>query len=437
MRRHPGLILFGDLVLFVLALWLALFLRFFELPSQDLYFSHLKPFSIIFVVWAVVFYITELYGSHLYIFQHRLLPTLARVQIINTLIAIIFFYFVPYFTITPKTTLFIDLFLSFALVLSWRYYVSRVLYKGKKKKVIILGEGASVEELKKAIKENPYSHLEVVTDLNFDPENLDVSLQNVINKDVEALVIDFNKYKSKSIFSKFYRKLHFINLQSLYEDTFGRVPLDLVSDEWFLENISLNSWPFYNFFKRFIDIILAFVLSVVSLVFYPIFILLIKLDSPGPIFIKQGRVGLDGKIIEIVKFRTMTGDDKDDAVLASKLEITKIGRIYRKLRIDELPQLLAVLKGDLSLIGPRPELPALARAYESEINYYGVRHIIKPGLSGWAQIYHDNHPHGGTDSDATREKLSYDLFYVKNRSVLLDIKIILKTIRIVISRRGI
>ena len=118
-------------------------------------------------------------------------------------------------------------------------------------------------------------------------------------------------------------------------------------------------------------------------------------------------------------------------------EITRVGKFLRKLRIDELPQLLNVLRGDLSLIGPRPELPELVRVYEKEIPYYNIRHLIKPGLSGWAQLYHENHPHYRANVSETKVKLSYDLYYIKNRSFFLDLKIALKTIKVLLSRSGV
>jgi lipopolysaccharide/colanic/teichoic acid biosynthesis glycosyltransferase len=119
-----------------------------------------------------------------------------------------------------------------------------------------------------------------------------------------------------------------------------------------------------------------------------------------------------------------------------EMEITRIGAFLRTSRIDELPQLWNILKGDLSLIGPRPEIGELVKEYTAHIPYYNIRHLIKPGLSGWAQIFHENHPHHALDVEETREKLSYDLYYIKNRSFLLDVIITLKTIRILLSRTG-
>jgi lipopolysaccharide/colanic/teichoic acid biosynthesis glycosyltransferase len=132
----------------------------------------------------------------------------------------------------------------------------------------------------------------------------------------------------------------------------------------------------------------------------------------------------------------MTGNDTGESALNSSLRVTKVGSFLRRTRIDELPQLWNVLRGDYSLIGPRPELPALVAAYSEKIPYYNARHLLKPGLSGWAQIYHREHPHHGIDIEETQNKLSYDLYYVKNRSLLLDLQIGLKTIRTILSRSG-
>jgi lipopolysaccharide/colanic/teichoic acid biosynthesis glycosyltransferase len=117
-------------------------------------------------------------------------------------------------------------------------------------------------------------------------------------------------------------------------------------------------------------------------------------------------------------------------------KITKVGAFLRKSRLDEIPQLWSIWRGDLSLVGPRPELPALAQIYEKEVPYYNVRHLIQPGLSGWAQLYHENHPHQGANVEETKNKLSYDLYYVKNRSLILDLEIALKTIKALLSRTG-
>ncbi|NCN08012.1 sugar transferase, partial [Candidatus Parcubacteria bacterium] len=139
----------------------------------------------------------------------------------------------------------------------------------------------------------------------------------------------------------------------------------------------------------------------------------------------------------ILKFRTMLFNDNGDWQNKGLInKVTKVGNFLRKTRLDELPQLWNVLKGDISLIGPRPEFPNAVKQYAEEIPYYNVRHLIKPGLSGWAQIYHDQHPHHQADTLETKNKLSYDLYYIKNRSFFLDLKIALRTLNILLSIAG-
>jgi lipopolysaccharide/colanic/teichoic acid biosynthesis glycosyltransferase len=189
----------------------------------------------------------------------------------------------------------------------------------------------------------------------------------------------------------------------------------------------------YDFFKGLMDTSIAFVLFIVSLMVYPFIFLLIKLEDRGPLIYRDIRVGKDNKIITILKFRSMTVGIIPE--FGYKKE-TKVGKFMRKTRLDELPQLINVLRGDLSLVGPRPEQPKMVQEYVQKVPFYNIRHLIKPGLSGWAQIYHDNHPHHTIDIGATKEKLSYDLFYIKNRSFVLDLIIALKTIKIMISNKG-
>jgi lipopolysaccharide/colanic/teichoic acid biosynthesis glycosyltransferase len=218
---------------------------------------------------------------------------------------------------------------------------------------------------------------------------------------------------------------------------FGRIALHRVDNRWVARHVSRYAHTLYDILKRAMDIIAAVVLGALSLVFYPFLIVGIKLQDGGPVFYSQVRVGQNNRPIVMRKFRSMTGADSGDEVLKSRLTVTPLGRVLRKTRIDELPQLWNVLKGDLSLIGPRPEFPKLVEEYSKHIPYYSLRHLVKPGLSGWAQLYHDNHPHHGSDVEATREKLSYDLYYLTHRSLVLDATIALKTIKKLLTRSGV
>jgi lipopolysaccharide/colanic/teichoic acid biosynthesis glycosyltransferase len=185
------------------------------------------------------------------------------------------------------------------------------------------------------------------------------------------------------------------------------------------------------------DILIAGLGALISLVVYPFVAIAIKLDDGGPIFITQDRVGEDGTTIRIYKFRSMSRNETNLSTQPVNNKVTRVGRYLRITRVDEIPQLLNVVRGDLSLIGPRPELPSGVLLYEKEIPFYAMRHLIKPGLSGWAQLYHDNHPHHAAQVEATREKLSYDLYYLKHRSFALDLVIVLKTLKKLLTRSGV
>ena len=264
----------------------------------------------------------------------------------------------------------------------------------------------------------------------------DEILSRVYSEEVQIIAIDLKNEKVEPILPHLYNlifsRVKFIDMYKVYEDLFDRIPLSLVRYNWFLENISTESRITYDVVKRINDIIMSLVAGTVSLIFYPFVYVLIKFDDGGDIFFEQERIGKNNKIIKVKKFRTM----EDLATGVANKKITRVGKWLRKLRIDELPQLWSVLNGDMSMIGPRPEIPALVKHYEGEIPYYNIRHLIKPGLSGWAQLYHSDPPKVVADSQKTRRKLSYDLYYIKNRSLMLDLKIALKTIKALLSRSG-
>ena len=192
----------------------------------------------------------------------------------------------------------------------------------------------------------------------------------------------------------------------------------------------------YDLGKRLMDIVISVPLLIIPVVIYPFVLVAVKITDRGPVFIWQERVGKNGRLFKILKYRTMLFDDGGNVMLDEN-QVTPVGAFLRRTRLDEFPQLWNVLKGDLSLIGPRPELPPLVKRYTEEIPYYNIRHLIKPGLSGWAQLYHENHPHHLADVSETKVKLSYDLFYIKNRSFLLDLRIALRTLQVLLSRKGV
>ena len=445
LKRERLVLLFGDLFVLLLSLWLALLLRYLSLPTTELLYDHLWPFSFLFVAWLVVFFIGGLYEKQTAVLKNKLPADILNAQVTNAAIAVLFFYLIPYFKITPKTNLFIYLAVSSGLLVLWRLYIHPLITPRHREKGILIGAGDEMRELKEEVNGNPKYGIKFVSSIDLD--NLDALdfhteiMNRIYSEKITALVIDLENKKIAPILPHLYNlifsNIKFLDMHKLYEEIFDRIPVSLVRYNWFLENVSLYPKQIYDFFKRAMDIIISLPLALASLVFYPAVYLAIKLDDKGPLFIFQDRMGKDNNIIRIVKFRSMANDDKDREVLESATRITRVGKFLRKTRIDELPQLWNVLKGDVSLIGPRSELPALVKVYEEKIPYYNVRHLIKPGLSGWAQIKQSAPPKFKAQYDSTKVKLSYDLYYIKNRSFFLDLKIALQTIQEILSRKGV
>lgn len=223
----------------------------------------------------------------------------------------------------------------------------------------------------------------------------------------------------------------------LDENLTSRIPVEHIKDQWHLSlPIQVVASPFYFCWHNVMDGVFVIIGTVVLVVILPILALLIYLDSPGPIFYSQERLGLRGKSFCIYKFRSMQTDAEraGHAVWATEGDprVTRIGRVMRAIHLDELPQVLNILRGDMSLIGPRPEREAFAAELERDAPFYRFRLTVKPGLTGWAQV---KYPYGNTKEDALI-KLEYDLYYIKHQSLMLDIFIIFKTIGEIVLHRG-
>ena len=228
------------------------------------------------------------------------------------------------------------------------------------------------------------------------------------------------------------------DMPTLYEELAGRIPVNHVRDSWFVYSFlrGVERTVYAARLKRVLDIALSFVGLVVSIPIVMVTALAIALESGTPLLYRQKRVGQNEKEFWLLKFRSMKvgAEDGTGAVWAKPKDerVTNVGRIIRLLRIDEIPQMWNVLKGEMSFIGPRPERPEFVKELKGKIPYYSIRHTIKPGITGWAQV---NYAYGASEEDAM-EKLQYDLFYLKNMSALLDLHILLRTIRVVLFRQG-
>ncbi len=444
-RKETSILLVGDVLVLMVALWLALFTRYAAIPDAQLYIDHIKPFSFLFIVWFVMFFISGLYEKHTLFLKNKIPSILLRVQIFNSIIAVFFFYFIPYFSITPKTNLLLILVFSFIFLVVWRLYGDIFLNFGRREKALIVGSREELKEMREEVNNNPRYKLQFVASLDLDDlAGVDFKKEifdAVRDKKITTIVIDLRNKKLRPMLPCFYNllfcKMHFVDMYQAYEDIFIRVPASLIDYNWFLENISSSSKITYDILKRLMDIIISLLLGGVSLIILPFVVLAIKIDDGGPIFFSHKRVGKNNREISVVKFRSMEVHVENPKDKTYRPKITRVGAILRKTRIDELPQLWNVLKGDMSLIGPRPEVPKLVEMYKQEIDYYNIRHIIKPGLSGWAQLYQKEPPKLTAGYDETKTKLSYDLYYIKNRSFILDLKIGIKTIRTLLSRSGV
>ena len=226
------------------------------------------------------------------------------------------------------------------------------------------------------------------------------------------------------------------DLSGFYERIRGEVPIESLKASWLIYGEGFVQDALRTAVKRTFDVTLSVILLLLALPLMLLAVVAIYVESGGPIFLWQERVGRGGRPFFCVKFRSMRADAEGDGVArwasANDSRITQVGRLLRKLRIDELPQLFNVLSGEMSLVGPRPERPPFVAALKERIRFYDLRHSIKPGLTGWAQI---RYPYGSSVEDAQR-KLQYDLYYVKNHSLSLDVLIIMETVRVVLFGEG-
>ena len=439
-------LIIGDIVVFISALWLTLLVRYWSWPNTELLQMHLGPFLIVAAIWIGVFFIAGLYDKHTTLLKSLLFNRIVWTQLINVILAFGLFLLLP-FGITPKTNLIIYLLVSVVLMTGWRLWLFPRFAPKDSQRAVLLASGPEAVELVDEVNNNDrytYRFIRIIDESTAaETDDFAHRLLTLLERERVAIVVaDPHASHVQKVLPELF-KLSFLSFQitffdfyKVYQATFDRIPLTVLHYEWFITHVSQARTLVYDAFKRSLDIIGAMILSIPALVIFPFVALAIKLEDKGSLFYTTERIGQHNRPIKIYKLRTKNGTDSGKQALKSSLVDTKVGRILRKTRIDELPQLINVLRGDLSFIGPRPEMPALAAVYAKEIPYYNTRHMIKPGLSGWAQIKEQNVPRGGVDIERTQTKLSYDLWYLQHRSLLLDLQIAFKTFCILFLRSG-
>jgi sugar transferase (PEP-CTERM system associated) len=350
-----------------------------------------------------------------------------------------------------RSTLAYAMGLSILLLIANRLVVGGILGASAfRRRVLVLGSGLRAERLK-GLSERPESGFAIVGyiamnegdkqveeaiarsaihDLNRFVENLGVS------EVVLALQERRNALPLKDLLRIKTAGVHVNDFSSFMERETGRVDLDTVNPSWLIFSDGFSSGrAFSSAAKRIFDVLASGVLLLLTFPVIALFALLVKVDSRGPAFFRQTRVGLYGQPFEVIKLRSMRDDaEKHGAKWAEKNDprVTRIGKFIRKLRIDELPQAWSVLKGEMSFVGPRPERPQFVEDLEDKLPFYAERHMVKPGITGWAQI---NYPYGASLEDS-RQKLEYDLYYAKNYTPFLDLLILLQTLRVVLWHEG-
>ncbi len=440
-RRETAILVIGDFLILVASLWLALLLRNLALPPLGYFQTNLLPFIPMFLLSLLVFYIAGLYEKLTRPIRRIMGVRIAGAQGATVAIEAILFFVLP-LTIAPKTILLLYLIVSVLAISAWRFYrMNYEIETESRTPALLIGSGAAVEELVEEVSQNDRYLMRFarVLDTRTLPHAVLVEeVGQALEKGIRVIVLDPHDTAVGPIVSEFYdlivKGVVILEFASLYEEIFDRVPLEHIDPLRLLETAS-HKRGLYDAAKRLFDIVLAALVAVVAIPFVAVAATVLLFDGGSP-FIYPERIGRGNRPIHLVKLRTMLFFDAGDPEKQKQNRVTRFGALLRKTRIDELPQLWNILKGELSFIGPRPELPALAQVYEREIPHYRVRHLISPGLSGWAQIHDYDAPRGGVDVVRTRRKLSFDIYYLKHRSFGVDLAIAAKSLRAIMALSG-
>ncbi len=445
-RRVSILLFVGDLIVFAASLWLTLLLRYGSIPSKEILSQHLEPFSLLFALWLGIFYLSGLYGKRIILSKTSLPNALLKTQVVNILIAAVFFFLMPDTGIAPKTNLVIYLGVSLMLIFPWRLAIfPRISRPMVREKGLLIAEGEEARELIQEVNGNPRYHLEFVGSLSPSTlaAELDSKLEEAVAQGVRVLVVDTDHTVIHPLlpalydfsFSRGRREL--VDFYSIYEDVFDRVPLSLMSHDWFIRNVQETS-VLYGVAKRCIDIAGGILMGAVTLIATPFVWLALRIEGPGPVFIAQDRIGEHGEPMRVYKFRSMRFNDASSKEWVGEGEnrVTRVGGFMRQTSLDEFPQFINILRGELSLIGPRNDIEGLGKRLGESIPYYMVRYSVRPGITGWAQInqqYEQGHI-SPQSIEETKMRLAYDFYYIKHRSLALDLVIALKTLKRMIFR---
>jgi exopolysaccharide biosynthesis polyprenyl glycosylphosphotransferase len=434
----------GDLLILNVALLLALALRELEIPDTDKLIHHLLIFNFLHLSWFLIFYSVGLYDI-----QFFSLPKAVETKVIQGVgiagvLTIVLFYTFPFVKLQPKTVLIMDLVVSGFLLLAFRKAFVRYNHNGSKAKILLCGRRSELAQLQQMLGGSGHLGYEIsrpllVMDDHYDTSPEAIMLERLAHDEIDIVAITKSLSDDARMQSVCYRLLcagvPVSEFSRLSEEFTGKIPISVINEGWFIANLREFDRLGFEIFKRGLDIAATISLGTMGLLMAPLVALTIKLETPGPVLFRQNRVGKGGVVFSLIKFRTMREDAEKAGpqwARESDTRITRFGRFLRRTRIDELPQLWNILKGEMSLVGPRPERPEFVRTLSATVPFYDARHLVKPGLTGWAQI---NFGYGSSVEDAV-EKLQHDLYYIKNRSVPLELSVLLKTVGTILRYGG-
>lgn len=454
-RRY--ILLVGDLVVTVLALFIALY--FWSIGDKWLNFSvqFLRErtsawFYFLPILWMVL--LIELYDIRRAGRRSDTIRGVGVAALIGFGFYLVLFFFVP--ETLPRRGVFGFVLAASLLTILWRmFYINVFTAPLFMRRVLVVGAGRAGCTLVQMVKEAWPPPFFLVGLIDDDTEKIghmlegypvlggsDRLLEIVEQENITDLIFAISGKMNPMMFQALLQAeecgIEVTTMPKIYEENLGRVPIFLLQSDWVLRSFvdQAHTGEFFAFSKRIMDIIGGLIGVALMLPLLPLIVLVILLDSGLPIFFTQTRLGESGQEYKIIKFRTMRNDAEKDGKARLAVEndqrVTRIGWVLRKSHLDELPQFINVLRGDMSLVGPRAERPELVEDLQQKIPFYRARLFVRPGLTGWAQI---NFKYASSVED-TAVKLEYDLYYIKHRSLMLDFTILLRTVGTVFGLKG-
>ena len=434
-------ILIGDWAGLYLALFLLKVVRY-TVDWQANWDIHLRPFSLLFPIWIIILYGTYLYETRFLRFGIDTLRAIGTAVSIALIASITAFYIFPPGLIYPRRNMVLFAIIYIVVLTIWRWGFYKTAGKKIRTNLIFVGGGKEIKELNNYFNEHKHLGYKNKGEIKSLPDDIGLLRKQIKKENIGLLVVRGNESggSTENLFPLISSGATVIALEEFYERVLGKVSTEAFSDLWFIKNLEDINVEVYKFVKRIADLTISLLGLVILTITFPVIALLIKADSKGPIIFKQKRVGKNNEIFLMYKFRTMKALSPDGSAetegpqwaSANDSRVTRVGNFLRKARLDELPQFWNIFTGDMSFVGPRPERPEFVEDLGKKIPYYNLRHLVRPGLTGWAQI---NFEYGNSVEDA-RIKLQYDIYYAKKSSIALEIAIILKTIRTVLTRQG-